>query len=137
MGYRYVSNVCIPDDADPDPKRDPHTYLPTTWPGSRAPHVFLKDGNSILDLLGSDFFLVEFKDEPDQQIGSDLLVTVAKELGVHLVSVTLVGEANAAMVWQKKLVLVRPGGHVAWRGSSVGCHKEAKRILETAIGRHC
>ncbi|KAF5695699.1 FAD-binding domain-containing protein, partial [Fusarium mundagurra] len=98
MGYHYMSNVCIPNNTEPKPKWDPHTYLPTTWPGSQAPHVFLKDRNSIFDLLGSDFSLVEFKDEPDQQTGSDLVVTAAKGLGMPLVPIILVREINAAMI---------------------------------------
>ncbi|RTE70052.1 hypothetical protein BHE90_015556 [Fusarium euwallaceae] len=132
MGYRYVSRVCIPDGSEPEPKWDPHSYLPTTWPGSRAPHVFLNDGKSIFDRLGPDFSLVEFK---DQDIGSDLIAKAAKGLGVPVTCVTLTGEANAAKIWERRLVLVRPDGHIAWRGDGVKDLREAGRILETAVGR--
>ncbi|RMJ08333.1 hypothetical protein CDV36_012050 [Fusarium kuroshium] len=135
MGYRYVSQVCIPDGSEPEPKWDPHSYLPTTWPGSRAPHVFLNDGKSIFDRLGPEFSLVEFKDNAEQDIGSDLIAKAAKGLGVPVTRVTLTGEANAAKIWERRLVLVRPDGHVAWRGDSVKDQREADRILETVVGR--
>ncbi|KAF5577126.1 FAD-binding domain-containing protein [Fusarium pseudocircinatum] len=131
--YRYVSDVCIPDDANPEPKWDPHTYLSTTWPGSRAPHVLLKDGKSIFDLLGSDFSLVEFRDGHGQQTGCDFMATAAMGPGVLLVPVTLVGGTEAVSICEKNLGLVRSDGHVAWRGASVKDQGEADRILETVL----
>ncbi|KAJ2902437.1 hypothetical protein MKZ38_000566 [Zalerion maritima] len=72
MGYRYKSTVVFSPEDDvgelrggegvEEPKQDPHVYYPTMWPGSRAPHVFLKDGSSIFDHLGKEFTLVEFVD---------------------------------------------------------------------------
>ncbi|KAF5026972.1 hypothetical protein F66182_1002 [Fusarium sp. NRRL 66182] len=134
MGYRYSSQVCIPDDSEPEPRWDPHSFLPTTYPGSRAPHVFLSDGTSILDRLGPEFSLVEFKDMPDVDVGSGFVVEAAKNLRVPVTIVALVDEANAARIWQRKLVLVRPDGHVAWRGSRVKDQREADCILKTAAG---
>ncbi|KAM5346072.1 hypothetical protein ACJ41O_009077 [Fusarium nematophilum] len=136
MGYRYVSLVCIPDGSEPEPEWDPHTYLPTTWPGSRAPHLFLSDGNSIFDRLGPDFSLVEFRDSGDQQNGGAFIIEAAKGLGVPVTHVLLTGEDNAARIWQKNLVLVRPDGHVSWRGGCVKSRREADLIVETVVGRH-
>ncbi|KAF7557157.1 hypothetical protein G7Z17_g938 [Cylindrodendrum hubeiense] len=136
MGYRYVSPVCMPDESEDEPTWDPHTYLPTTWPGSRAPHVFLKDESPIFDHLGPAFSLVEFSDEEQPDRGSSLLVEAAKVLGLPMSYVTLVGEDHAASVWQKPLVLVRPDGHVAWRGISIQHPSQAYLILETIVGHH-
>ncbi|KAH6697417.1 FAD-binding domain-containing protein [Plectosphaerella plurivora] len=135
MGYRYVSGVCVPDDHEPEPQWDPHTYLPTTWPGSRAPHVFLNDGLSIFDRLGRDYTLVEFFAPGGLDTKAGLLSKAAEELGVPLAYVPLTGEENAAKIWEKRLVLVRPDGHVAWRGDSVENGEEASRIINTVVGR--
>src|ERR1700743_858960 len=62
MGYRYKSGIVIPDGTK-EPKWTPSEYVPTTFPGSRAPHVFLRDGTAIFDLCGMDYNLVEFVDE--------------------------------------------------------------------------
>jgi FAD-dependent monooxygenase len=136
MGYRYVSQVCMTNGAEFEPKWDPHCYLPTTWPGSRAPHLYLTTGESIFDRLGPAYSLVEFKDDKEDENGSEVVVEVAKDLGVPLVRVILVGEAAAARLWEKKLVLVRPDGHVAWRGARVKDLREAELILKTVVGRH-
>ncbi|RSL58708.1 hypothetical protein CEP54_007608 [Fusarium duplospermum] len=135
MGYRYVSRVCIPDDSEPEPEWDPHSYIPTTWPGSRAPNVFLSGGDSIFDRLGPDFSLVEFKDKVDQQNGGAFIIEAAKGLGVPLTHVLLTGENNAARIWQRNLVLVRPDGHVAWRRGCVKGRGEADRVVQTVVGR--
>jgi hypothetical protein len=60
LGYRYENSpICVPDGT-PAPKLDHGLYVPSTWPGCRAPHVWLKDGRSTLDLFGKSFVLVDF-----------------------------------------------------------------------------
>src|SRR5262249_18848923 len=60
IGYRYDgSPICLPDGT-PAPPNDPETYVPTARPGARAPHVFLADGRSTLDLFGRSFVLMRF-----------------------------------------------------------------------------
>ena len=41
------------------PPLDHGMYVPSTWPGARAPHVWLRDGRSTLDLFGKGFTLIE------------------------------------------------------------------------------
>lgn len=44
MGYRYNgSPVIIRDTAVAEPAWNYRTYVPSTWPGARAPHVYLND----------------------------------------------------------------------------------------------
>src|SRR5262249_7452216 len=58
LGYRYeTSPICWPDGSEPPPD-EPGTYVPTARPGSRAPHGWLKDGRSTLDLFGRGFTLL-------------------------------------------------------------------------------
>ena len=69
FGYRYSqSPICIPDGPEP-PEDDQGNYTPTTWPGARAPHVWLKDGRSTLDLFGKGFTLLVLSSNPDRHYG--------------------------------------------------------------------
>ncbi|KAJ4422239.1 hypothetical protein N0V82_003099 [Gnomoniopsis sp. IMI 355080] len=144
MGYRYKSEiVCFPEaGAKPEasePPWDAHNYKPTTWPGGRPPHVFLHDGSAIFDKLGKYFTLVEFevaRDETNYRRDGQLLAEAAKILDVPLSVVCLANEGHAAELWEKRLVLVRPDHHVAWRSDSVKDATQARRIVETVVGYH-
>ena len=46
------------------------------------------------------------------------IAEAAKNRGVPLRTVTI-DEPEAAAIYERKLVLVRPDGHVAWRGDDV------------------
>jgi 2-polyprenyl-6-methoxyphenol hydroxylase-like FAD-dependent oxidoreductase len=112
LGYRYVdSPICWPDGTTP-PSDEPNRYVPSASPGCRAPHVWLAPGRSTLDLFGKGFALLGFgADAADV----DALMSAARARGVP-VTFTAIDHADAAAVYQRKLVLVRPDGHVAWRG---------------------
>jgi hypothetical protein len=113
IGYRYDdSPICVPDGSPP-PADDPATYLPSARPGARAPHAWLKDGRSILDLYGRGFVLLRFG-------AGDItpLDVAAAARGVPLTVVDL-DEPEVADLYEQRLVLVRPDGHVAWRADAV------------------
>ena len=133
MGFRYNSSINIADEeAEPDLVWEPSRYIPTTLPGFRAPHVFLTDGTPIFDLYGKDYTLVEFNDGIDR--GSSLFVEAAKEIPVPLKHLILTGEDNARRIWQKPLVLIRPDGHVSWRGNSIKDLEAARHIVAVMVG---
>lgn len=145
IGYRYKSAIISsPLDEEEgenvEPPWDAHVYTATTWPGSRPPHVFLSDGSAIFDKFGKYFTLMEFEaanNSAEFRQGTHLLVEAAKRLGVPLSHVRLADEEHAARLWEKSLVLIRPDGHVAWRGNWVKDATIADRIIETAVGCHC
>jgi hypothetical protein len=115
IGYRYENSpICIPDGTPPCPD-DPEVFVPSARPGSRAPHVWLGEGRSILDLYGRGFVLLRLGvDAPD---GSRLEAAAAQRR-VPLKTVT-VTDREAIQLYEKRLVLVRPDGHVAWRGDTI------------------
>ena len=114
FGYRYSeSPICIPDGPEP-PRDEQGTYKPTTWPGARAPHVWLKDGRSILDLFGKGFALLVFSKQTD----TSGFTVAAERVGLPL-DVIALDEAAAREIYERSLVLVRPDGHVAWRGNAM------------------
>jgi 2-polyprenyl-6-methoxyphenol hydroxylase-like FAD-dependent oxidoreductase len=112
LGYRYEGSPIVVPDGTPLPADDPENFVASARPGSRAPHVALKDGTSTLDLYGRGFVLVRFgSDAPE---GSDI-GEAARKRSVPFRTVSI-GDSGAAAIYEQPLVLVRPDGHVAWRG---------------------
>jgi len=115
IGYRYEdSPICVPDGTLPNAD-DPTDYIPSTRPGSRAPHAWLRDGRSMLDLFGRGFVLLRFgTDSPDVSA----IECAAADRGVPLETITVTQPAVAEL-YQNRLVMVRPDGHVAWRANEL------------------
>ncbi|MEU5194053.1 FAD-dependent monooxygenase [Streptomyces scabiei] len=110
LGYRYSgSPICVPDGS-PEPPDEPDEYVPSTWPGCRAPHVWLPDGSSTLDHFGRGFTLVVSGSADPTPV-----VQAARGCGVPLTVLRLADPA-AEELYERPLVLVRPDGHVGWRG---------------------
>jgi hypothetical protein len=115
LGYYYEGSPIVVPDGTPTPPDDPVTYHPTARPGSRAPHAVLPDGRSLLDLFGRGFVLLRFgSDAPD----AAPLVQAARSRGVPL-DVVSIADPAIARLYERKLVLVRPDGHVAWRADTL------------------
>ncbi|EXJ68313.1 uncharacterized protein A1O5_08928 [Cladophialophora psammophila CBS 110553] len=131
MGYRYQSHAIFPEDSQP-PKFNPSAYIPSTYPGSRAPHVYLRDGTPLFDHYGKYFSLIEFSDGTDSR--SDLLLKAAEFSWTPIKLVRLAGEDHAYSIWGQRLVLIRPDGHVAWRGDMIKDLGEAQRIVAVIRG---
>ena len=58
LGYRYDNSPIVWPDGTPAPPDPSHPYTQTARPGARAPHVWLDDGRSTLDLFGRGFMLL-------------------------------------------------------------------------------
>jgi hypothetical protein len=74
----------------------------------------LDHGRSTLDLFGDGFALLSFG-----AAGSAIepLVSAARERRVPL-KVTAIDDPEIARLYERRLVLVRPDGHVAWRSDA-------------------
>jgi len=109
LGYRYeASPICIADGAPPPD--DPESFTPSAAAGCRAPHVWLADGRSIIDSFGRGFVLLRFGEAETAAFEE-----AAAARGVPL-TIAARGEPEAAALYERRLALVRPDGHVAWRG---------------------
>ncbi len=127
IGYRYEdSPICVADGTPPIPD-DPETYAPSARPGMRAPHVWLRDGSSILDRFGRGFTLLQFGGSADD---AGAIAGAAASRGMPLETVSLDDKAAQAL-YERKLVLARPDGHVAWRGDTLA---DFGAILDRARG---
>src|SRR6185436_4809528 len=113
LGYRYDgSPICVADGPAPPEPEDARDYRQSSQPGGRAPHAWLADGRSTLDLFGRGFTLLRLgRDAPD----AAPLARAAAERGLPL-DVVALDEPHVVSLYARKLVLVRPDGHVAWRG---------------------
>ena len=112
LGYRYENSpICWPDGTAAPPD-DPRAYVPTARPGHRAPHAFLADGRSTLDLFGRGFALIGFGADAAQAAP---LLEAARKRDLPL-TFTAIAEPHIAALYERRFVLVRPDGHVAWRG---------------------
>jgi 2-polyprenyl-6-methoxyphenol hydroxylase-like FAD-dependent oxidoreductase len=114
LGYRYEGSPVVVPDGTPEPPDTVSTYTQTARPGHRAPHVWLKDGRSTLDLFGRGFVLLRFGTEP---VPADGLRKAALDRRVPL-DIVDIDEAHVAELYGNRLVLVRPDGHVAWRADA-------------------
>lgn len=128
-GYRYVDSpiVCCEPGAGPDP--DNPSYLPTTWPGARLPHVWLDDGAALHDRLGPRFTLLRLGGTRAQ---TSSLEHSFRELRAPL-EVLDISSGRARELYAYDLILVRPDFHVVWRGNKLPA--DPARIAMAATGR--
>ncbi len=131
LGYRYDESPIVWPDGTPAPPLETSTYTQTARPGARAPHVWL-DGDarrrSTLDLYGRGFVLLRLGAEAPP---ADGLREAARQAHVPLDIVAL--EAPEVLAaYQRRLVLVRPDGHVAWRGDAEP--DEARAVIDLVRG---
>ena len=89
---------------------------------------WLADGRSTLDLYGDGFVLMRFGREPTE-VGA--LVEAARARSMPLRVETISDPAIAAL-YEQPLVLVRPDGHVAWRGNTIA--EDAGAIVDRIRG---
>ncbi|MBP0495898.1 FAD-dependent monooxygenase [Pararoseomonas indoligenes] len=128
LGFVYESSPVIVPDGTPPPPDEVSTYTQTARPGSRAPHVWLAEDRSTLDLFGRGFVLLVFG-EGD----APALVEAAEGGGLPL-TVHRIDNRAAAELYARHFVLVRPDGHVAWRSDQAPDASEAARIVSVVRG---
>ncbi len=114
VGYRYDESPIICQEPGPPPPIERETYTPTTRPGARAPDAWIGENRAVTDLFGRGFVLLRLGDAPP---GAENLERAAAARGVPFETVDLT-DPDIADLYQKALVLVRPDGHVAWRGNA-------------------
>lgn len=127
-GYRYDGSPVICHEGGEPPPYEWDAFVPSAWPGVRAPHVFLASGESIHDLFGPGFTLLSFGDE-----SCATFVDAARSAGVP-VEVVQVNDQHAAAIYQQPLVLVRPDQHVAWSGATEPSRDRVEDIINRVRG---
>lgn len=113
LGYRYVGSPIIWEEPG-GPEHLFREYVPTTWPGARLPHVWLRDGCSVHDVIGDGYTLL--------RLGRSAADTSRLERAMHALNapfaVLTIDEQAPRDVYGYDLILVRPDLHVVWRSNA-------------------
>ena len=113
FGYFYAGSPVIAYDGEPHPPYSMGRFASSSVPGCRAPHVWLGPGRSLYDAAGAGFALLRF----DASAAVDAIIAAAARRRVPLAVVDIADE-QAQALYARKLALVRPDQHVAWRGDA-------------------
>jgi 2-polyprenyl-6-methoxyphenol hydroxylase-like FAD-dependent oxidoreductase len=129
LGYRYVGSPLIAAEPGEGPPHDFMTYMPTTWPGARLPHVWLDDGSAMQDRIGygHGYTLLRLGCTRAETRG---LQQAFAALGAPLQVLDL-ADARARDVYGYDLLLLRPDMHVVWRGNEAPSDPEKLAALAT------
>jgi len=129
FGYFYADSPIIAYDGHAHPAYSMGRFTSSSVPGCRAPHVWLRDGRSLYDALGDGYGVIRFS----SAVAVSGLVAAAERRGVPL-SVLDIDDAEASELYGRRLVLVRPDRHVAWRGDEEPA--AATDLIDLVRGAH-
>lgn len=125
FGMQYKSTAVVPDGSAPPDVADHVTqYVPSAFPGSRAPHAWLKQGDervSTIDLFGRGFVMLI---GPDGGAWRDAIPSTDRSsIAVYQIGESLADEdgqwAHLYGLGRSGAVLVRPDGYVAFRAAAL------------------
>lgn len=122
FGFCYSSPLVVGENTETSAG-----WRPGSDPGFRAAHGWLRPGVSTLDLFGRGFALLCFD-------GSDRVDGVERAFDERRVplDVTRCENAEIAELYRCPFVLVRPDGHVAWRGDHMP--DDPRRLADVVRG---
>jgi 2-polyprenyl-6-methoxyphenol hydroxylase-like FAD-dependent oxidoreductase len=116
LGYYYEgSPIVVPDGTKPVPY-ETVPFVPSARPGTRAPHAWLEEKRSTLDLFGGNRFVLLRLGAAPPEAGR--LADAAATRGVPFAVIDL-ADPKLLDLYRRRLVLVRPDGHVAWRDDAL------------------
>lgn len=131
LGARYDQSPIVVGDG-PAPPDDTFAYVPSGVPGGRAPHVWLDAGrgagSSLFDRFGPGFTLLMLGPEARD---AGPLETAAARRGIGL-TILAVPHPEARALYGRALSLIRPDGHIAWRGDRIPADPSA--LLDQVTG---
>jgi 2-polyprenyl-6-methoxyphenol hydroxylase-like FAD-dependent oxidoreductase len=127
LGYCYEGSPVVCSNTETT-KPKSETFLQLCRSGARAPHAWISEGYSTLDLFGGGFVLLSFG---KNSVDASKIVDAAAARRVPLI-VRDLNDAKIAELYERELVLVRPDGHVAWRGDV--CPDDALALIDQVRG---
>ena len=108
FGYFYDRSPLIAYDGESPPTYTMDQFTPSTAPGCRTPHVWLDDGRSLYDAMGSEYTLLRLDPKADPKP----LIDAAGRRNLPLTVLDL-NSTEAAGLYCHAFVLSRPDQHVA------------------------
>ena len=113
LGMRYEGSPVICPDGTPEPPDTVSTYEQTARPGHRAPHVWIGDDVSTLDHFKQSPVLV--RTVPGMEVHRFVAAAQVRNMPLEVVDFF---QPEVHRAYGQPLVLVRPDGHVGWRGAT-------------------
>ena len=115
LGYRYDPSPIVWPDGTPAPEDTVSDYHPTARPGSRAPHACHRDRpldhRPVRQGLRAD---AAWRGGA-RRVADRARVRAARRAARRS---RRIDNPDVAALYERKLVLVRPDGHVAWRADA-------------------
>lgn len=142
LGFCYGEGALVRDEADPAVgPGDPRTFTPSAAPGSRLPHVWLRDGASLLDWVPADRFLLLAGPEGGGWIEAAEALEGARIEARRLAPDAVPGLERwleTAGMGSGGALLVRPDQHVAWRARDAAAEpaRELAAALRAVLSGH-
>ncbi|MCW2779625.1 MAG: 2-polyprenyl-6-methoxyphenol hydroxylase [Marmoricola sp.] len=128
LGYSYAGSCLVAYEPDNVTDWDTTTYTPHARPGVRLPHVWLKDGRAVQDIVGQDYTIVDLTG----RAGHEALVEEFARAGAPL-EVFSSDEPALRAAYECSLLLLRPDLHVFWRGEALP--DDVAGLVDAATGR--
>jgi hypothetical protein len=110
FGYFYTGSPIIVADDEAPPDYTMGSFTPSTVPGCRAPHFWLRDGRSLYDAFGPGYTLLRL----DSAIDVEGLLAAARTRRMPLTLLDVSTE-DVPEAYRHKLVMCRADQQVAWR----------------------
>ena len=132
LGDRYDDSPVIQGCASAScAPRDFLNYVPSSMPGSRAPHAWLHDGSSLFDHFGPGLTLLALP-----AADATCLQEAEHSADAMNIPLKLLRSDNPALprLYLNRLTLIRPDQHIAWTGD-VWPAREDFDVLAMATGR--
>ncbi len=113
FGTRYDNSSVIAGDGSVPPPDQANVYQQSACPGGRAPHMWLSPNQSLFDLFGAQWTLLDMGEATH---AAHQLVEHAQARGIELKPLKI---PQAQPLYEASLALIRPDQVVAWRGNEV------------------
>ena len=126
LGYSYAGSNLIAFEPDNISDWDTTKYTPHTRPGVRIPHIWLKDGRAMQDILGDNYTLLDLTGACDTAV----LEAAFARIGAPL-TVLRLDEAHVRVVYGCSLLLLRPDLHIFWRGETLPAAVDELAVVAT------
>jgi 2-polyprenyl-6-methoxyphenol hydroxylase-like FAD-dependent oxidoreductase len=127
LGYRYVDSPLIWDEPG-GPEHLFRTYNAVAWTGVRLPHIWVKPGVSINDLIGNTYAILRMGKKVEEV---DALVDAFKQIGAPITVIDF-PEDKFRQLYGANYFLVRPDLHIAWRGNDLP--QDPAKVAAVATG---
>lgn len=128
LGECYEGSPLVCSDGTPSPPDPWDVYAPSDRPGARAPHFEIAPGRPAYDAFGPDFTLLDFSGANGAHEDAEAFAAAARKRNVPLEVLRCVAPEG---LQGRKLVLVRPDQHIAWRGDDAA---DCLTVIDRARG---